>query len=212
MGGRLIARISTERCEYAPEASVSDNYEYEKRGTASPIHFHIHLHTPNFLHRHPHLDNLHANRKNAASRIGLVCHPRGDTETTEHERWGPRAREWQQREWKLATPRTTNCLEAPTPAKSGGDGLSRTKRLREEVHIFLAERGRANTVEVFDHLNERFSWGATMNQVGNILAKDIRFEKVGSVRDFFRGARYSVCLWALSGRNHSGSGPTKATA
>ena len=72
--------------------------------------------------------------------------------------------------------------------------MSRTKRLREEVHKFLAERGRANTVEVFDHLNERFSWGATMNQVGNILAKDSRFEKVGSVRDFFRGARYSLYL------------------
>ena len=73
--------------------------------------------------------------------------------------------------------------------------MSRTKRLRQEVQI-SAERGRANTVEVFDHLNERFSWGATMNQVGNILAKDSRFEKVGSVRDFFRGARYSV----VSGR------------
>ena len=54
--------------------------------------------------------------------------------------------------------------------------MSRTKRLREEVYKFLGERGRANTVEVFDHLNERFSWGATMNQVGNILAKDLRFE------------------------------------
>tara|TARA_B100000519_G_scaffold155246_1_gene136545 strand:+ start:376 stop:648 length:273 start_codon:yes stop_codon:yes gene_type:complete len=90
--------------------------------------------------------------------------------------------------------------------------VSRTKRLRQEVHKFLAERGRANTVEVFDHLNERFSWGATMNQVGNILAKDSRFEKVGSVRDFFRGARYSVCIWSLSGRNLGDSGPKKATA
>ena len=41
----------------------------------------------------------------------------------------------------------------------------------------LAEKGEANTVEIFDHLNTRFSWGATMNQVGNILAKDRRFEK-----------------------------------
>ena len=90
--------------------------------------------------------------------------------------------------------------------------MSRTKRLREEVHKFLGERGRANTVEVFDHLNERFSWGATMNQVGNILAKDKRFEKVGSVRDFFRGARYSVCIWSLSGRDYGDSGPSKATA
>jgi hypothetical protein len=45
---------------------------------------------------------------------------------------------------------------------------------------------------------DRFSWGATMNQVGNILAKDLRFQKVGHVRDFFRGGRYTVCVWDLS--------------
>ena len=75
--------------------------------------------------------------------------------------------------------------------------MSRTKRLREEVHRFLGERGRANTVEVFDHLNERFSWGATMNQVGNILAKDTRFDKIGHVRGQFRGSTYTVCVWGL---------------
>ena len=64
--------------------------------------------------------------------------------------------------------------------------MSRTKRLREEVKKMLTEKGEANTVEIFDHLNTRFSWGATMNQVGNILAKDKRFEKIGHVRDFFR--------------------------
>ena len=112
----------------------------------------------------------------------------------------------------MATVGPTQCLDTRTSPKSRGVGMSRTKRLREEVYKFLDERGRANTVEVFDHLNERFSWGATMNQVGNILAKDLRFEKVGSVRDFFRGARYSVCLWSLSGRDRGNSGPSKATA
>ena len=112
----------------------------------------------------------------------------------------------------MATIGPTQRLGTRTSPKSRGVGMSRTKRLRAEVYKFLGERGRANTVEVFDHLNERFSWGATMNQVGNILAKDSRFEKVGSVRDFFRGARYSVCLWALSGRDHGDSGPSKATA
>ena len=48
--------------------------------------------------------------------------------------------------------------------------MSRTRRLREAVLVLLEEKGTANTVEVFDHLNERFRWGATMNQVGNILA------------------------------------------
>jgi len=64
--------------------------------------------------------------------------------------------------------------------------------------VLLSELGEANTVEIFDHLNDRFKWGATMNQVGNIMAKDSRFVKVGHVRDFFRGARYTICVWALA--------------
>ena len=52
--------------------------------------------------------------------------------------------------------------------------MSRTKRLREAVHFFLEQEGTANTVEVFDYLNSRFSWGATMNQVGNISAPEPR--------------------------------------
>ena len=41
--------------------------------------------------------------------------------------------------------------------------MSRTRRLREAVLVFLEEKGNANTVEVFDHLNERFRWGATVS-------------------------------------------------
>ena len=76
--------------------------------------------------------------------------------------------------------------------------MSKTTRLREEVRVLLEERGSANTVEIFDHLNERFRWGATMNQVGNILAKDRRFTKVGHQRGQFRGSVYTVCVWSLS--------------
>ena len=76
--------------------------------------------------------------------------------------------------------------------------MSRTRRLREAVLVLLEEKGTANTVEVFDHLNERFRWGATMNQVGNILAKDPRFAKVGHHRGQFRGSVYRVCVWSLS--------------
>ena len=89
--------------------------------------------------------------------------------------------------------------------------MARTKRLREAVRVYLQENGRSNTVEIFDHLNERFSWGATMNQVGNILAKDLRFRKVGHVRDFFRGGRYTVCVWALASDSLDGD-PNLASA
>ena len=76
--------------------------------------------------------------------------------------------------------------------------MSRTRRLRAEVLSLLEERGTANTVEIFDHLNDRFRWGATMNQVGNIMAKDSRFSKVGQIRGPFRGSVYTVCVWGLS--------------
>jgi|TARA_B100001996_G_scaffold360294_1_gene326183 hypothetical protein len=76
--------------------------------------------------------------------------------------------------------------------------MSRTGRLRNEVEVYLQENQTANTVEIFDHLNSRFKWGATMNQVGNILAKDNRFEKVGHVRGQFRGSIYTVCIWSLN--------------
>ena len=76
--------------------------------------------------------------------------------------------------------------------------MSKTSRLRNEVETYLNENNSANTVEIFDHLNSRFKWGATMNQVGNILAKDNRFEKIGHVRGQFRGSKYTVCIWSLS--------------
>ena len=74
--------------------------------------------------------------------------------------------------------------------------MSRTRRLRSEIEVVLRS-GPANTVEISDHLNNRFKWGATMNQVGNILAKDRRFSKIGQKRGEFRGSVYTVCVWGL---------------
>ena len=79
--------------------------------------------------------------------------------------------------------------------------MSKTSRLRNEVETYLNENNSANTVEIFDHLNSRFKWGATMNQVGNILAKDNRFEKIGHVRGQFRGSIDTVCIWSLSAQS-----------
>ena len=42
------------------------------------------------------------------------------------------------------------------------------------------------------------SAGELLNQVGNIMAKDSRFSKVGHVRGPFRGSVYTVCVWGLS--------------
>ena len=49
--------------------------------------------------------------------------------------------------------------------------MSGTRRLREAVRVYLETQGSANTVEIFDHLNNRFRWGATMNKSVIFLPK-----------------------------------------
>ena len=57
--------------------------------------------------------------------------------------------------------------------------MGRCDRLRTEIAVYLGNVGDANTLEILDHLNSRFRWGATMNQIGNVLARDRRFSKAG---------------------------------
>ena len=76
--------------------------------------------------------------------------------------------------------------------------MSSTKRLRIAVFDYLKKSGDANTTQIFDHINSRYRWGTSMNQLGNILAKDSRFEKVGFLSNSSGdGYRCRICIWAL---------------
>tara|TARA_B100001123_G_C15144869_1_gene961125 strand:+ start:471 stop:731 length:261 start_codon:yes stop_codon:yes gene_type:complete len=76
--------------------------------------------------------------------------------------------------------------------------MSSTKRLRNAVYSFLEKNENANTTQIFDHINSRFRWGTSMNQLGNILAKDRRFQKVGFLSNSSgNGYRCRICVWAL---------------
>ena len=73
----------------------------------------------------------------------------------------------------------------------------RTIRLRNEIVKYLSDK-EANTTTIYEHLCKKYRHGTTMCQLGNILAKDPRFIKVGSERK--TGAlsgRYSICIWTL---------------
>lgn len=77
--------------------------------------------------------------------------------------------------------------------------MSRTGRIRNEIAVFLDENGDSNTSQILEHVNQRFRWGATMNQVGNVLARDRRFVKLGLIESTtMAGFRERVCLWALA--------------
>lgn len=74
----------------------------------------------------------------------------------------------------------------------------RTRRLRNEIATYLTDR-EANTREIHDHLNEKFKYGATMHQVGNILSKDSRFKKAGICRaQGTVSGRYTLAIWKLN--------------
>ena len=77
--------------------------------------------------------------------------------------------------------------------------MSRTQRLRGEILSFLTEVGEANPTAILDHVNRRFRWGATMNQLGNVLARDRRFVKVGFDEGTdLGGFRMRVCVWSMA--------------
>lgn len=77
--------------------------------------------------------------------------------------------------------------------------MGRTGRLRNEIAQYLEDNGESNTSQILDHINKRFRWGATMNQVGNLLARDSRFEKLGITEGTtMAGFRERVCIWVLA--------------
>ena len=77
--------------------------------------------------------------------------------------------------------------------------MSRTKRLRGALVEYLSEAGPANTSEIYEHINSRFRWGSTMNQLGNVLARDARFIKSGfDENQLLGGYRLRVCIWKLA--------------
>ena len=76
--------------------------------------------------------------------------------------------------------------------------MGRCDRLRTEIAVYLEDVGDANTLEILDHLNTRFRWGATMNQIGNVLARDRRFSKAGYIEGLAEsGFRQRLCVWSL---------------
>ena len=77
--------------------------------------------------------------------------------------------------------------------------MGRTQRLRQEISTYPTSVGEATTTDILDHVNRRFRWGATMNQLGNVLARDRRFVKVGFDEGTdVGGFRMRVCVWSIA--------------
>ena len=72
------------------------------------------------------------------------------------------------------------------------------QRVKDLIVECLRENTKAPTSKVIDYINEKTKWGATTNQVSNILSKHPLVEKV----DFIdttksNGVRERQCVWKL---------------
>ena len=75
----------------------------------------------------------------------------------------------------------------------------RTTRIRQKLKKYLLDNPEKSTTHIFDHINNNMKGGVTMQQLGNVLAKDKDIEQVGMVRK--KGAlsgSYVLCTWDLT--------------
>ena len=78
--------------------------------------------------------------------------------------------------------------------------MSKTnKRLRKYLKTYLGQKEPQLTGELLDQFNKDDKWGATMNQIGNILSRDSTFFSSGDMVDVCdRGQRVRQSYWYLS--------------
>jgi len=75
----------------------------------------------------------------------------------------------------------------------------RTARLRQNIKLYLLDKGEANSTEISEHINSTMRHGCTMQQLGNVLSKDKDIMKTGTVRKTATlTGRYDLCTWSLS--------------
>ena len=75
----------------------------------------------------------------------------------------------------------------------------RTTRIRQRMKEYLVNNPEQNTTQIFDHINNNMKWGVTMQQLGNVLAKDKDIQQVGVIRK--RGAMsgtYEMLTWDVT--------------
>ena len=78
--------------------------------------------------------------------------------------------------------------------------MGRTARIREQIVKLLEKEGKCHTRRIYEHVNDSSRWGATMNQIGNVLAKDKRFRKCDNmvrIGNMVGQPKYPVCEWEL---------------
>lgn len=75
----------------------------------------------------------------------------------------------------------------------------KTQRIGDFIEKLLKYQ-ELTTIEILDRVNKHFRHGSSRHQIGNVLGKDMRFQKVEMVKlkGFISGSTYN-CRWGLKG-------------
>jgi len=79
--------------------------------------------------------------------------------------------------------------------------MGRTRIMTAKMIEFLLDKpeGRA-TSEILDYVNASYRYGATSQQIGNVLAKSSAFQDIGTEgRHTLDGKSYQQCVWVYTG-------------
>lgn len=74
--------------------------------------------------------------------------------------------------------------------------VGRTKRLRQKIIKYLEKVGQADTADIYEYIKANSYWGASQNQIGNVVSKDPRFVLVGETRR--KMGMWSLQIYELS--------------
>lgn len=70
--------------------------------------------------------------------------------------------------------------------------------MKDLVVDYLKQNGKGTTSSIIDYVNDSLKWGATTNQVANILSRHPSIEKVDFVNNTKpNGIRNRQCVWKL---------------
>jgi hypothetical protein len=71
--------------------------------------------------------------------------------------------------------------------------------MRAKIKKYLLENEEVPTTTIYEHINSTMKWGATMQQLGNVLAKDPDILQAGMVSKIAMTAgTYEMMTWSIN--------------
>lgn len=70
---------------------------------------------------------------------------------------------------------------------------------KQKIYEILEENVQMTTNEILAKANQSLTWGLTMSELSNLLARTKQFEKIGFAETYGQGGRrFRGCVWGIN--------------